>query len=56
MRALSVLDELVKSGMPEDKMFIASYGEHRPAVPNAANKKGAKENRRVEIAVVKTAR
>jgi chemotaxis protein MotB len=56
MRALAVLDELRKLGISEDKMFIASYGEYRPAAPNAPGKKGAKENRRVEIAVVKTAR
>jgi flagellar motor protein MotB len=58
MRALSVLDELARHGIPEKKMYIASYGEYRPApgVPNAPGKKGAKGNRRVEIAVVKTAR
>jgi chemotaxis protein MotB len=55
MRAHAVLMELKNLGIPERTMYIASYSEFRPVVANQ-DKKGAKENRRVEIAVVKTAR
>ena len=56
MRALAVLEELKKHDIPEEKMFIASYSQYRPAKAYQPNQKDVKENRRVEIAVVKTAR
>lgn len=43
-RALAVLLHLQKRGVSGDRMFLASYGEHRPLDPS--NKK---RNRRVEI-------
>jgi chemotaxis protein MotB len=51
-RAMSVLMELKNLGIPEIKMYAAGYGEFSPRVPNAPGKKGAKKNRRVEIAIV----
>ena len=51
-RAMSVLVELKKLGINENKMYAAGYGEFKPRVPNKAGRKGAKENRRVEIAIV----
>jgi chemotaxis protein MotB len=50
-RALSVLMELKKLGVPERSMYAAGYGEWMPRVPNKG-RKGHPENRRVEIAVV----
>ena len=50
-RALSVLMELKKLGIPERNMYAAGYGEWEPRVPNKG-RKGHPENRRVEIAVV----
>jgi chemotaxis protein MotB len=46
-RAISVRDELVRSGVQAGRFQVAGYGEFRPIVPNGA--KGARENRRVEI-------
>jgi len=51
-RALSVLVELRKLGIPEKRMYSAGYGEFEPRVGNAPGHKGAKKNRRVEIAIV----
>jgi chemotaxis protein MotB len=50
-RAISVLMELKKLGVPEDRMYAAGYGEWMPRVANQG-KKGHPENRRVEIAVM----
>lgn len=54
MRALSVLEALKKAGVPEEKMFIAGFGEFKPRVPNRPGRKGHPLNRRVEITIVKT--
>ncbi len=43
-RALAILLHLQKRGIPAERMFLVSYGEHRPL--EASNKK---RNRRVEI-------
>jgi len=51
-RALSVLIELKKHGIPDRMMYAAGYGEFKERVPNKPNKKGHPENRRVEIAIV----
>ncbi|MDZ4753925.1 MAG: OmpA family protein [Phycisphaerae bacterium] len=46
-RAISVRDELVRSGVQAARFQVAGYGEFRPLVANGS--KGARENRRVEI-------
>lgn len=43
-RALSVLLHLQQQGVPPERMFLSSYGEHRPLDPGDKRK-----NRRVEI-------
>lgn len=50
-RARAVLAELAGAGIPEDRMFIAAFGETAPRVANdsAANKQ---KNRRVELMLV----
>ncbi len=54
MRALSVLNALKNAGVPEERMFIAGFGEFKPRVPNRPGKKGHPLNRRVEITIVKS--
>lgn len=46
-RALSVWNELLAAGVPQDRMFVSSYGEYEPV--NPSNKA---ENRRVELRVI----
>jgi chemotaxis protein MotB len=46
-RAISVRDELVRSGVNAGRFQVAGYGEFRPIVVNGP--RGARENRRVEI-------
>lgn len=46
-RAISVRDELVRSGVKAGRFQVAGYGEFRPLVTNGP--RGARENRRVEI-------
>ena len=53
MRACSVLKELAKNGVPEERMFIGGFGEFSPRVPNL-DRKGHPKNRRVEITIVKS--
>lgn len=53
MRALAVLKELAKNGVPEERMFIGGFGEFSPRVPNV-DKKGHPKNRRVEITIIKS--
>ena len=50
-RALSVLNEMIKTGMPSTKISAASFGDARPLVANdtPSNKK---QNRRIEIVVL----
>lgn len=47
-RAISVRKELAGLGVPAEKMFVAGWGEYRPAVPNTASG-NTPANRRVEI-------
>lgn len=49
--ALSVLNEMIKTGMPSTKISAASFGDARPLVANdtPSNKK---QNRRIEIVVL----
>ena len=56
MRALSVLEELKKNGVPENRMFIAGFGEFKPRVDNLPGKRGHKKNRRCEITIVESKR
>jgi peptidoglycan-associated lipoprotein len=49
-RAYKVRDDLVKAGIPIERLEIDSYGETRPAVPTA-DEVPEKRNRRVEITV-----
>jgi peptidoglycan-associated lipoprotein len=49
-RAYKVRDDLLKAGIPLDRIEIDSFGETRPAVPTA-DEVPEKRNRRVEITV-----
>jgi peptidoglycan-associated lipoprotein len=49
-RAYKVRDDLVKAGVPIERLEIDSYGETRPAVPTA-DEVPERRNRRVEITV-----
>lgn len=53
-RAISVRTSLVEAGVTPGRIQVAGYGEFRPIVPNG--KKGAKENRRVELLMVPMSR
>ena len=47
-RALSVLDFLISSGVPANKLSMAGYGEYRPAVDEQTDA-ARKTNRRVVL-------
>lgn len=47
-RSVAVADFLVKSGLPEERIAVAGYGQYRPAVEGDSGEAKAK-NRRVEI-------
>ena len=49
-RAYKVRDDLVKAGVPIERIEIDSYGESRPAVPTA-DEVPELRNRRVEVTV-----
>jgi peptidoglycan-associated lipoprotein len=49
-RAYKIRDDLVKAGIPIERLEIDSYGETRPAVPTA-DEVPERRNRRVEITV-----
>jgi len=49
-RAVSVMKAFATAGIPEQRMSVAGYGEHRPVEPNGD--KGSARNRRVEIYLV----
>ena len=46
-RAIAVQDVLVLSGVPENRILVAGFGDSQPIIPNGP--RGAVENRRVEI-------
>jgi chemotaxis protein MotB len=48
-RAISVRGVLGSMGVGGDKMYVAGWGEFRPAVPNSGAKGNTPANRRVEI-------
>lgn len=49
-RAVSVMKAFSAAGIPETRMSVAGYGEHRPVEPNGDQ--GSARNRRVEIYLV----
>jgi chemotaxis protein MotB len=51
-RAIAVMEELQKAGVPSARMGVAGYGEYRPVAGNQA-RSGNAANRRVEIYIVK---
>ncbi len=50
-RALTVLKTMVQSGMPEERISAASFGETKPVATNSSAE-GKQANRRIEIVVV----
>ena len=46
-RAIAVCNELVMSGVNNDRIQVAGWGEYRPLIPNETG--GTAVNRRVEI-------
>jgi len=50
-RALTVTQQLVKSGMSAARLVAAGYGEYEPATPNT-NEAARQENRRIEIVLL----
>ncbi len=50
-RATAVAEFLIAAGMPEDRVAVAGYGEHRPRAGNDSTD-GKRQNRRVEILVL----
>lgn len=52
-RAIAVQKFLVSQGIPEERIFIASYGPHKPAAEGRTASAKAK-NRRVEVLMVLT--
>lgn len=50
LRAWTIRDDLVKAGVPIERIEIDAYGESRPAVPTADNVPEMR-NRRVEVTV-----
>lgn len=52
LRAFSVIDYLIKSGVPPSKITAFGYGEFRPAAPNDTEVNRAK-NRRIEVIIMR---
>lgn len=52
-RALNVLLFLEANGLDPQSLSFAGYGEYRPREPNAPGRKGNRQNRRVEISILK---
>lgn len=50
-RSINVVKEMVEAGMPAERISAASYGQHRPSVPNDSPQ-GKAQNRRIEIVIV----
>jgi chemotaxis protein MotB len=47
-----VLDVMTTNSLDPKRLSIRGFGEYRPVAPNAPNKKGNPQNRRVEIYIV----
>ncbi|OGR94320.1 MAG: hypothetical protein A2016_04680 [Elusimicrobia bacterium GWF2_62_30] len=52
MRAFSVIDYLLKHGVPPEKITAFGYGEFRPAAPNDTELNRAR-NRRIEVIIMR---
>lgn len=50
-RSIAVMNAIAREGVPQERLGVMGYGEHRPAVPNPL-RGGAEANRRVEIFLV----
>jgi chemotaxis protein MotB len=50
-RAMAVVDILMSTGVPAQKLSAASYGEHHPKAPNT-DEINRQKNRRIEIVVL----
>jgi chemotaxis protein MotB len=50
-RAMAVVDILMRTGVPAQKLSAASYGEHHPKAPNT-DEINRQKNRRIEIVVL----
>lgn len=50
-RAVQVLEFMIESGFPANKLAAAGYGEHAPVASNETEE-GKKKNRRIEIILV----
>jgi chemotaxis protein MotB len=50
-RAMAVVDILLSTGVPAQKLSAASYGEHHPKAPNT-DEINRQKNRRIEIVVL----
>lgn len=51
-RAISVEKIMEQNNVDPKRLSVRGFGEYRPLVPNAPNKGGAEQNRRVEIYIV----
>jgi chemotaxis protein MotB len=51
-RAIAVEKVMESASVAPERMSVRGFGEYRPVVPNAPNKGGAEQNRRVEIYIV----
>jgi chemotaxis protein MotB len=51
IRALNVVKEMVKAGMPPERISGASFGEHKPIAPNTT-REGRSLNRRIDIVIL----
>lgn len=51
-RAIAVKDVMEQNDIEPKRMSVRGFGEYRPVAPNAPNKKGNEQNRRVEIYIV----
>jgi chemotaxis protein MotB len=51
-RAISVLNMMIANRVVPTRVSLRAFGEYRPIVPNAPNKKGNPKNRRVEIHII----
>lgn len=51
-RSNSVIEHLVRDGVPPERLVASGYGEHRPVAPNTTAE-GRARNRRVEIIILR---
>jgi chemotaxis protein MotB len=51
-RAISVLSVMIQNNIAPERASIRGFGEFRPVAPNAPDKKGNPQNRRVEIYII----